>query len=127
MSETKDYAVFQSGSRQYRASIGDTLVLDKLALDPGAPVEFDQVLLVSKGGAVRVGAPTVSGAKVKGRVLEQGRDRKVIVFKYKSKIRYRRKTGHRQDHTTVAIEAINAGRAPRAKAKKQAESEESAA
>ena len=61
----KTTSIFQSGSRQYRASVGDTVVLDKLALEPGSAVEFDQVLLVSEGGAVRVGAPTVSGAKVK--------------------------------------------------------------
>ena len=124
MSEIKDYAIFQSGSRQYRASVGDTVVLDKMPLEPGSPVEFDDVLLVSKGGKVRVGAPTVSGAKVKARVLEQGRDKKIIVFKYKSKIRYRRKTGHRQDHTKVAIEGINVGRARRSKAKQPAKGEE---
>ena len=124
MSEIKDYAIFQSGSRQYRASVGDTVVLDKMPLEPGSPVEFDDVLLVSKGGKVRVGAPTVSGAKVKARVLEQGRDKKIIVFKYKSKIRYRRKTGHRQDHTKVSIEGINVGRARRSKAKQPAKGEE---
>ena len=123
MNEIKDYAIFQSGSRQYRASVGDTVVLDKLALEPGSAVEFDQVLLVSEGGAVKVGAPTVSGAKVKARVLEQGRDKKVIVFKYKSKVRYRRKTGHRQDHTKVAIEGINAGQAPGSRAAKPAKDE----
>ena len=123
MSEIKDYAIFQSGSRQYRASVGDTVVLDKLPLEPGSPVEFDDVLLVSKGGKVRVGAPTVSGAKVKARVLEQGRDKKVIVFKYKSKIRYRRKKGHRQDHTKISIEGINVGRARRSRAKQPAKSE----
>ena len=127
MNEIKDYAIFQSGSRQYRASVGDTVVLDKLALEPGSAVEFDRVLLVSKGGAVKVGAPTVSGAKVKARVLEQGRDKKVIVFKYKSKVRYRRKTGHRQDHTKVAIERINAGRAPRSRAAKKPATVESEA
>lgn len=120
----KDYAIFQSGSRQYRASVGDTLVLDKLPIEPGNPVEFDQVLMVSKGGNVRVGAPTLSGAKVKARVLEQGRDKKVIVFKYKSKIRYRRKTGHRQDHTRISIEGINVGRARRSKAAKQSANSE---
>ena len=104
--------------------MGDTVVLDKMPLEPGSPVEFDDVLLVSKGGKVRVGAPTVSGAKVKARVLEQGRDKKIIVFKYKSKIRYRRKTGHRQDHTKVAIEGINVGRARRSKAKQPAKGEE---
>ena len=103
--------------------MGDTVVLDKMPLEPGSPVEFDDVLLVSKGGKVRVGAPTVSGAKVKARVLEQGRDKKIIVFKYKSKIRYRRKTGHRQDHTKVAIEGINVGRARRSKAKQPAKGE----
>ena len=123
MSEIKDYAIFQSGSRQYRASVGDTVVLDKLSLEPGSPVEFDDVLLVSKGGKVRVGAPTVSGAKVKARVLEQGRDKKIIVFKYKSKVRYRRKTGHRQDHTKISIEGINVGRARRSKAKQPAKGE----
>ena len=120
----KDYAIFQSGSRQYRASVGDTLVLDKLPVEPGSPVEFDQVLLVSKKGDVRIGAPTLSGAKVKARVLEQGRDKKVIVFKYKSKIRYRRKTGHRQDHTKISIEGINVGRARRSKAAKQSTNSE---
>lgn len=118
----KDYAIFKSGSRQYRASVGDTLVLDKLPVEPGSPIEFDQVLFISKNGNVRVGAPTLSGAKVKARVLEQGRDKKITVFKYKSKVRYRRKTGHRQDHTKVAIEGINVGRARRSRAKQPAKS-----
>jgi large subunit ribosomal protein L21 len=126
VNEIKDYAIFQSGSRQYRASVGDTVVLDKLPIEPGSPVEFDQVLLVSKGGNVKVGAPTVSGAKVKAKVLEQGRDKKVIVFKYKSKVRYRRKTGHRQDHTKVSIEGINAGRARRSRAKQPAKDKSAA-
>lgn len=123
VSAMKDYAIFQSGSRQYRASVGDTVILDKLPVEPGNPIEFDQVLLVSKKGDVRVGAPTLSGAKVKARVLEQGRDKKVIVFKYKSKVRYRRKTGHRQDHTKVSIEGINVGRARKSRAKQPARSE----
>ncbi len=126
MNEIKDYAIFQSGSRQYRASVGDTVVLDKLPIEPGSPVEFDQVLLVSKGGNVKVGSPTVSGAKVKAKVLEQGRDKKIIVFKYKSKVRYRRKTGHRQDHTKVSIEGINAGRARRSRAKQPAKDKSAA-
>ena len=127
MSEITDYAIFRSGGRQFRASVGDTLRVDKLPQEAGSAVEFDQVLFLTKNGEAKVGSPLVTGAKVKAKVVDHGRDKKVIVFKYKPKVRYRRKTGHRQDYTELSIEGITAGRARRARAAKPKTDDESEA
>jgi ribosomal protein L21 len=83
-----------------------TLDIDRLAADAGAMVEFREVLLVGNDGDVQVGAPFVEGARVVAEVLEQGRDKKLLVFKYKNKVRYRRRHGHRQAFTRLAIRQI---------------------
>jgi len=102
------YAVIQTGGKQYRVEPGKTVVVEKLVGDKGAPVVFDQVLLVSSGdgGSVTIGKPTVSGAKVTGEIVEHGRGEKLVVFKFRRRKNYVRKNGHRQDYTAVKIAAI---------------------
>ena len=104
------YAVISTGGKQYRVEPGKTVVVEKLAGDEGAQVVFDQVLLVSSGdgGNVSIGQPTLSGAKVTGEIVEQGRGAKLVVFKFRRRKNYVRKNGHRQDYTAVKIAAINA-------------------
>lgn len=102
------YAIFETGGKQYRVAVGDRLTIEKLPIDAGADVTFDRVLMVSNAGAHRVGTPLVAGASVSARVEEQRRGPKIIVFKYKPKKRYRRRTGHRQAQTQISITAINA-------------------
>jgi large subunit ribosomal protein L21 len=104
-----DYAIFKTGGKQYRVKPGDVLDVEKLPLEVGSTAEFDQVLAVSNGGEVSFGSPTVPGARVVAEVQAQQKDRKVIVFKYKAKTRYRRKKGHRQNYTRVLIQDIQAG------------------
>lgn len=104
------YAVISTGGKQYRVEPGKTVVVEKLIGDEGAQVVFDQVLLVSSGdgGNVSIGQPTLSGAKVTGEIVEQGRGAKLVVFKFRRRKNYVRKNGHRQDYTAVKIAAINA-------------------
>jgi large subunit ribosomal protein L21 len=99
------YAVVETGGKQYKVSSGETIEVEKLPLEVGQKVELDRVLLVS-GEKVRVGNPTVEGAKVMATVAGQGKGKKVIVFKYKPKERYRRKAGHRQAYTRLRIDKI---------------------
>ena len=106
--EDAPYAVIETGGKQYRVSVGDTLSIEKLPLEPGSDVTFDRVLMVGGDGPARVGTPVVAGASVTAQVAEQYRAPKIIVFKYKPKKRYRRRTGHRQSLTRVAITGINA-------------------
>ncbi len=125
------YAVVQAGGKQYVARVGETLEVDRLPLKAGDRVEWSDVLLLVDGEKVQVGTPTVPGARVHGKVLEQIKGRKILVFKYIPKERYRRRRGHRQHYTRVLIEAIESGakakeaKAPAAKkapAKKKAAS-----
>jgi large subunit ribosomal protein L21 len=103
------YAVIQTGGKQYRVEPGKTVVVEKLAGDAGAPVVFDQVLLVSsEDGSIAIGKPIVAGAKVTGSIVEQGRGQKLVVFKFRRRKNYVRKNGHRQDYTAVKIAAIDA-------------------
>ena len=95
-------AVIRSGNRQYRVAEGDLIKVEKLAGNPGDSVEFGQVLLIG-GDTPKFGKPTVSGAKVTGEIVRQGRGEKLIVFKFKRRKKYRRKNGHRQDFTEVKI------------------------
>ncbi len=104
-----DYAIIKTGGKQYRVKQGDVLDVEKLALDVGSIAEFDEVLAVSENGQVNFGSPTLSGAKVTAEVQSHYKDRKVIVFKYKSKTRYRRKQGHRQNYTRLLIQGIQSG------------------
>jgi large subunit ribosomal protein L21 len=102
------YAVIQTGGKQYRVQEGDTVEVEKLALEPGSPVQFDEVLLVADGENVQVGRPRVAGAQVSGEVVAEELGEKIVIFKYKRRKGYRRKQGHRQVHTTVKITAIRA-------------------
>ena len=100
------YAVIQTGGKQYRVAEGDIVRVELLESEPKAAVVFDQVLLVAKGEDVKVGRPTVSGAKVEAEVVRHGRDRKVIIFKKKRTTTYQRTQGHRQGFTEVRIKGI---------------------
>ena len=100
------YAVVATGGKQYKVQEGETLRVEKLDGDVGSEVAFDQVLMLSDGEKVQIGQPVVEGAQVKAHIVEQGRAKKIIVFKYKRRKRYRRKHGHRQPYTTVQIDAI---------------------
>ena len=100
------FAVVSSGGKQYRVAAGSTVVIDRLEAEPGASVTLDQVLLISDGASLTVGQPTVAGAVVRGTVMAQGRGPKIIIFKFKQKAKYRRRTGHRQYLTSVRIDAI---------------------
>ena len=102
------YAIIETGGKQYRVQEGDTLFVEKLEANEGDLVTIDSVLAVSKDGKLTVGTPVVEGAKVEAKVVEQGRGKKIIVFKYKPKKDYRRKQGHRQYYTKLVIEKINA-------------------
>ena len=102
------YAIIETGGKQYRVAVGDTLSIEKLPVEAGSGITFDRVLMVGGDGSATVGTPLVAGASVQARVEEQYRGTKIIVFKYKPKKRYRRRTGHRQSLTRVAITAINA-------------------
>ena len=104
-----DYAIFKTGGKQYRVKPGDVLDVEKLSLEAGTIAEFDQVLAVSEDGQVSFGAPLVSGATVTAEVQSHYKDRKLIVFKYKRKTRYRRKKGHRQIYTRLLIQGIHSG------------------
>lgn len=99
-------AVIETGGKQYLVSPKDKVIIEKLVAEAGDTVIFDKVLLVADGEAVNVGKPYISGSKVTAKVLEQGKADKLVIFKYKAKSRYRRKTGHRQKQTTVEIETI---------------------
>ena len=101
------YAVIMSGGKQYRVSEGDLVRVEKLEADPGAPVEFKDVLLVKTDARTYIGQPLVQGASVQGKLEAQDKDDTVLVFKYKAKKQYRRTRGHRQQHSEVRIEKIN--------------------
>ena len=103
------YAVIRSGGKQYRVSPGQRIKLERLDGEAGDAITFNDVLLVNGGGAVAVGTPTVEAASVSGEILEQGRGRKINVFKYKNKTRYRRLRGHRQLHTSVLVNEVALG------------------
>jgi large subunit ribosomal protein L21 len=100
------FAVIKSGGKQYRAEEGRALKIERLPGEVGDTIEVGEVLLMGDGNDVTVGTPTISGARVLGTISEQGRSPKIIVFKYKAKTRYRKKTGHRQHFTRVVIDDI---------------------
>ena len=101
------YAIIKTGGKQYVVEEGKVISIEKLDVEEGAEVTFDEVLLVS-GDDVKIGQPNVAGAKVTGKVLEQCKERKIRIFKYKAKSNYRRRQGHRQPFTKVKIEKIEA-------------------
>ncbi len=102
------YAVILTGGKQYRVQQGDVIFVEKIDSQADEAVTFDQVLLVGDGEATKIGAPTVAGAKVEGKVLAQVKGKKIVVYKYKAKKNERKKQGHRQPYTKVEITAINA-------------------
>ena len=101
------YAIIATGGKQYKVSEGDIITIEKLGVEAGEKVTFDQVLVVG-GDDLKVGNPTVDGASVEASVVKEGRGKKVIVYKYKRKTGYHKKNGHRQAFTQVKIEKINA-------------------
>lgn len=102
------YAVIVTGGKQYKVAEGDTLFVEKLDVEEGSAVTFDQVLMVGEGDSVTVGAPTVDGAKVEAKVVKNGKAKKIYVFKMKRKKNERTKKGHRQPYTKIEITKINA-------------------
>lgn len=101
------YAIIATGGKQYKVSEGDVIKVEKLGVEAGSAYTFDQVLVVG-GEETKVGDPVVAGATVEASVVEDGKDKKVIVYKYKRKTGYHKKQGHRQPYTKVKIEKINA-------------------
>ena len=101
------YAIIKTGGKQYRVNEGDVISVEKLDVASGEKVVFDEILVVSNNGELQIGAPVVSGAKVEGTVVQQGKEKKVVVFKYKPKKDYRKKQGHRQPFTKIKIEKIS--------------------
>lgn len=100
------YAVIRTGGKQYRVTSGEQLRVEALAAEVGAPVSFDEVLMVGEGDSVSVGAPLVSGAQVKATVVAQGRGEKVKIFKLRRRKHYQKSQGHRQSYTEVRIDSI---------------------
>lgn len=115
------YAIIQTGGKQYKAVEGEAIEVEKLDAEVGKKVELGEVILVADGDTVMVGKPTVADAKVTATVAAQGKGEKITVFKYKPKIRYRVKTGHRQQITRLMIESIDVK--GMAKTEKKAEAE----
>jgi large subunit ribosomal protein L21 len=103
------YAVFRTGGKQYRATKGDVLRLEKIEADEGSTIEFDEVLLVGEGSSIKVGSPLLSGGTVSAKVVCQGKSRKVSVVKFKRRQNYLRQGSHRQFFTEVEITGIAAG------------------
>jgi len=101
------YAIIETGGKQYKVEKGDVIYIEKLNNEAGSAIEFDKVLAIS-GDNMTVGNPIVSGAKVSGTILDHGKAKKVVVFKYKAKKNERKKTGHRQQYTKVQIDEIKA-------------------
>ena len=100
------YAVIKTGGKQYRVAQGDRLRVEKLAGNVGDTVTLGEVLLVGQGDGVKVGAPLVSGAKVEAKIVAQDRGKKIIIFMFRRRKNYRRKTGHRQPFTALEITGI---------------------
>lgn len=101
------YAVVETGGKQYRVQEGDSIFVEKIEGNQGDSVKLDKVLLISNEGELKVGKPQVEGASIEGEILEQGKAKKIIVFKYKAKKDYRKKQGHRQPYTKILINKIN--------------------
>ena len=109
-------AVVRTGGKQYRVHEGSVLNVATLDAEPGSQIELRDVLLVSDNGTTTIGEPTVDGAVVVADVVEHGKGKKVVNFKYKAKVRYRRKRGHRQPYTTLSVREIRIGGASSATA-----------
>ncbi|MGB7957328.1 MAG: 50S ribosomal protein L21 [Minisyncoccia bacterium] len=98
-----EFAIIQTGGKQYKVSVGQKLKVEKLLVETGIKIAFDKVLLQVAGDKVTIGMPNIAGAKVEANVLQQAREDTKIVFKYHSKARYKKKKGHRQPFTEVEI------------------------
>ena len=116
------YAIIETGGKQYRVQEGDVITVEKLGIEDGKKVEFDKVLVLSDDNGLKVGTPYIEGAKVAGKVVENGKGQKVLIFKYKNKKDYRKKQGHRQPYTMVEINDLGGvGSKPAAKAEPKSE------
>ena len=104
-----DYAVIRTGGKQYRVIPGEIIQVERLPGEPGTELEFTDVLLTAANGHVRVGSPTLAGARVTAQIVRQGRAKKILVFKKKRRKNYRRRHGHRQHVTSVRVTAIETG------------------
>jgi large subunit ribosomal protein L21 len=100
------YAIIETGGKQYKVNPGQTIDVERLAVDEGSTVELDRVLLIADGDRLTTGTPTVEGAKVIAISQGDGKGKKIIILKYKPKVRYRKKTGHRQLYTRLVIDRI---------------------
>lgn len=100
------YAVIKTGGKQYKVAEGDEIIIEKLNVEEGATVTFDEVFAIVDGEEVKIGQPKVDGAKVTASVVKNGKGPKIRIFKYKHKTNYRRRMGHRQPFTKVKIEKI---------------------
>jgi len=103
------YAVVKAGGHQYKATVGNVLIVERLPYEVGAQVELDEVYLLNDGEQTIVGRPTVEGARIRATVLEELRGPKILVFKYRPKERYRRRMGHRQNYMRLRIDEIVKG------------------
>jgi len=124
------YAVLSSGGKQYRVEAGTELMLERLDGEPGvagAAVTFDRILLIGDGEDVTIGTPTVAGASVSATVIGEALGPKLVIFKFKQKVKYRRRTGHRQHMTRVRIDAINPTEAKKPATKAKADADEAPA
>ena len=101
------YAIIATGGKQYRVQEGDEIVIEKLEAAEGDAVVFDRVLAAGEGADIKVGTPVIEGAAVNAKVVENGKGKKVVIYKYKAKKDYRKKKGHRQPFTKVVIESIS--------------------
>ena len=116
------YAIIEACGKQYKVAEGDVIFFEKLDVEEGKKVTFDNVVLVSEDNNIQVGNPYVKGIKVEGKVVSHGKGKKIIVFKYKAKKNYRRKQGHRQPYTKVEITSIKtAAKKTTAKAEEKVE------
>ena len=100
------YAIVETGGKQYKVQEGETLQVEKIKAEVGETVTLDKVLMVNNQGDFHIGSPLVEGAKVTATVVEQGRGKKIIIYKYKPKANYRRKRGHRQHYSEIQIDKI---------------------
>ena len=101
------YAIIETGGKQYKVSEGDVVFVEKLDVEAGSTVTIDKVLVVGDGADVKVGAPYVEGAAVEATAVKNGKEKKIIVYKYKAKKGYHKKQGHRQPYTKLEITKIN--------------------
>lgn len=118
------YAIIETGGKQYRVQEGDVITVEKLDVNAGDKVELDKVLVLSDDNGLKVGTPYVEGAKVIAEAVENGKGKKVIIFKYKAKKDYRKKQGHRQPYTMIEIKSLGGKAATKAAPKKEEAKEE---